>query len=143
MERARDDLRYSISCRLGNIRSGPLPSAAADGAGTIWTVWEDCRFRPGCATNDLVYSISSDGMNWSAVTRIPIDDVSSTVDHFIPGIGIDPAMSGASAHVALLFYYYPQSNCDVSTCQLFVGYIASSNGGSTWTIRRRSPAPCC
>lgn len=117
----------------GNIRSGPLPSAAADGAGVIWTVWEDCRFRPGCATNDLVYSISSDGMNWSAVTRIPIDDVSSTVDHFIPGIGIDPATSGASAHVALHYYYYPQSNCDVSTCQLFVEYIASSNGGSTWS----------
>ena len=29
----------------GGIRSGPLPSAAVDGAGTIWVVWEDCRFR--------------------------------------------------------------------------------------------------
>ncbi len=34
----------------GGIRSGPLPSAAADGAGTLWVVWEDCRFRSGCAT---------------------------------------------------------------------------------------------
>src|SRR5579872_161872 len=117
----------------GHIRSGPLPSAAADGAGTIWTVWEDCRFRSGCTTNDLVYSISSDGMNWSPVTRIPIDDVSSIVDHFIPGIGIDPETSGANSHVALHYYYYSQSNCDVSTCQLFVGYIASANGGSTWS----------
>lgn len=117
----------------GHIRSGPLPSAIEDGAGTIWTVWEDCRFRSGCSTNDLVYSISSDGVNWSAVTRIPIDDVSSSVDHFIPGIGIDPATSGASAHVALHYYYYPQSNCDASTCELFVGYIASANGGSTWS----------
>ena len=116
----------------GGIRSGPLPSAAVDGAGTIWVVWEDCRFRSQCSTNDLVYSTSSDGVNWSAVTRVPIDDVSSTVDHFIPGIGIDPATSGASAHVGLHYYYYSQSNCTVSTCQLFVGYISSANGGSTW-----------
>ena len=116
----------------GGIRSGPLPSAAVDGAGTVWTVWEDCRFRLNCTTNDLVYSTSSDGVTWTQVMRIPIDDVSSTVDHFIPGIGIDPATSGASAHVALHYYYYPQSNCDVSTCQLFVGYISSSNGGTAW-----------
>jgi hypothetical protein len=116
----------------GGIRSGPLPSAAVDGAGAVWVVWEDCRFRTSCSTNDLVYSTSFDGMSWSAVTRIPIDDVSSTVDHFIPGIGIDPSTSGTSAHVALHYYYYPQSNCDASTCQLFVGYISSANGGTSW-----------
>jgi len=116
----------------GGIRSGPLPSAAVDGAGTIWNVWEDCRFRTNCTTNDLVYSTSTDGVNWSAVTRIPIDDASSTVDHFIPGIGIDPATSGASAHVALHYYYYPKSSCSAATCELFVGYISSANGGSTW-----------
>jgi len=116
----------------GGIRSGPLPSAAVDGAGTIWVVWEDCRFRATCSTNDLVYSTSADGVIWSPVTRIPIDDISSTVDHFIPGIGIDPATSAASAHVGLHYYYYSQSSCDVSTCQLFVGYISSANGGSTW-----------
>src|SRR5580698_5724116 len=40
----------------GGIRSGPLPSAAVDGTGTIWVVWEDCRFRTNCSTNDLVYT---------------------------------------------------------------------------------------
>jgi hypothetical protein len=116
----------------GGIRSGPLPSAAVDGAGTVWVVWEDCRFRSGCATNDLVYSTSTDGMSWSTVARIPIDETSSAVDHFIPGIGIDPATSGADAHVALHYYYYSQSNCTVSTCQLLVGFISSANGGSSW-----------
>jgi len=116
----------------GGIRSGPLPSAGVDGAGTVWVLWEDCRFRLTCSTNDLVYSTSTDGVKWSAVTRIPIDATTSTVDHFIPGIGIDPATSGAGAHVALHYYYYPQSDCTVSTCQLFVGYIASANGGATW-----------
>jgi hypothetical protein len=117
----------------GGIRSGPLPSAAVDGAGAVWIVWEDCRFRATCSTNDLVYSTSADGVSWSAVTRIPIDDVTSTVDHFIPGIGIDPATFGAAAHVGLHYYYYPQSACTVSTCQLFVGYVSSANGGSTWS----------
>ena len=117
----------------GGIRSGPLPSAAVDGAGTVWVVWEDCRFRSGCTTNDLVYSTSSDGATWGAVTRIPLDDTSSAVDHFIPGIGIDPVTSGATAHVALHYYYYAQSSCDVSTCRLFVGYSSSANGGSTWS----------
>jgi hypothetical protein len=116
----------------GGIRSGPLPSAAADGAGTVWAVWEDCRFRPGCATNDLVYSTSTDGVNWSPVLRIPIDETSSAVDHFIPGIGIDPATSGAGAHVGLHYYYYSQSNCTASTCQLLVGFISSANGGLSW-----------
>jgi len=117
----------------GGIRSGPLPSAAIDGSGTVWTVWEDCRFRANCSTNDLVYSTSTDGVTWSTVTRIPIDDTSSTVDHFIPGIGIDPATSGSSAHIALHYYFYSQSNCSAATCQLFVGYTSSANGGVTWS----------
>ena len=114
------------------IRSGPLPSAAVDGAGTIWVVWEDCRFRTGCSTNDLVYSTSTDGTTWTAVARIPIDDVTSSVDHFIPGIGIDPATSGATAHIGIHYYYYSQSNCTVANCQLIVGFISSANGGTTW-----------
>lgn len=119
---------------LQGFRSGPLPSAAVDGAGNIWVVWEDCRFRAGCSTNDLVYSTSSDGANWSAVARVPIDDVSSSVDHFIPGIGIDPSTSGVNAHVGIHYYYFTQSSCSLTTCQLAVGYISSANGGTTWNM---------
>jgi hypothetical protein len=116
----------------GGIRSGPLPAAAIDGAGNVWVVWEDCRFRAGCSTNDLAYSTSADGVTWSAVTRIPIDELTSNVDHFIPGIGIDPATSGTGAHIAIHYYYYSQSACTASTCKLSVGYISSANGGATW-----------
>lgn len=125
----------------GGIRSGPLPSAAVDGAGTVWVVWEDCRFRSKCSTNDLVYSTSTDGVHWSAVTRVPIDATTSTVDHFIPGIGIDPATSGATAHVAIHYYFYQQTSCTQSTCKLFVGYISSHNGGSTWNASVRLAGP--
>ncbi len=125
----------------GGIRSGPLPSAAVDGAGTVWVVWEDCRFRSKCSTNDLVYSTSSNGVTWSAVTRVPIDATTSTVDHFIPGIGIDPATSGASAHVAIHYYFYSKSSCTKATCQLYVGYISSHNGGSTWNAFTKLAGP--
>ncbi len=114
------------------IRSGPLPSAAVDGVGTVWVVWEDCRFRSKCSTNDLVYSTSTNGTTWSTVTRIPIDATTSVIDHFIPGVGIDPATSGTGAHVGVHYYYYSNTSCTTSTCQLFVGYISSPNGGSTW-----------
>ena len=125
----------------GGIRSGPLPSAAVDGAGTIWVMWEDCRFRSNCSTNDLVYSTSTNGTTWSAVKRVPIDATTSSVDHFIPGIGIDPATSGTSAHVGIHYYYYAKSNCTVSTCALFVGYISSPNGGSTWSAPVKLAGP--
>jgi hypothetical protein len=125
----------------GGIRSGPLPSAAVDGAGNVWVVWEDCRFRTSCSTNDLVYSTSSDGVHWSAVTRVPIDPTASVVDHFIPGIGIDPETSGSSAHVAITFYFYTNTSCTQSTCKLNVGFISSHNGGTTWNAAQKLSGP--
>jgi hypothetical protein len=116
----------------GNIRSGPLPSAEISGDGKIYVVWEDCRFRANCYTNDLVYTTSTNGTSWTAVQRIPIDATNSTVDHFIPGVGVDRNSSGASIRVGVTYYYYPQVSCTFSTCQLRVGFIKSSNGGSTW-----------
>jgi hypothetical protein len=117
----------------GNIRSSGLPQAEEDGAGKVYVSWEDCRFRSGCSSNDIVYSDSSNGTSWSAVTRVPIDPVTSGVDHFLPGFGVDPATSGATAHIGLYYYFYPNSNCTVSTCQLEVGYISSANAGSSWS----------
>jgi hypothetical protein len=117
----------------GDIRSGPLPSAEIDGAGKVFVTWEDCRFRPGCASNDLVYVTSTNGTAWSAVQRIPIDSVTSSADYLIPGIGVDKATSGATAHVSVTYYFFPNVNCTISTCQLFAGSISSTTGGATWT----------
>jgi len=116
----------------GNLRSGPLPSAEIDGAGTVYLLWQDCRFESGCPANDLVMSASTNGTSWSAVTRVPIDAVGSGVDHFIPGLAVDKATSGNSAHLGLTYYFYPSASCSTSTCQLDVGFISSTNGGSSW-----------
>ena len=118
----------------GNLRAVyELPSADVDAAGTIYVVWWDCRFRTNCSSNDVVMSTSTDGKTWSAVTRIPIDPVSSTVDHFIAGLGVDHSTSGTTAHLAITYYFYPVANCSTSTCKLGVGFISSDDGGTSWT----------
>ncbi|HZU02164.1 MAG TPA: sialidase family protein, partial [Ktedonobacteraceae bacterium] len=121
--------------QVANIRTEPLPSAALDGAGNVYVVWQDCRFESGCSANDLVMSTSTDATNWSAVQRIPADAIGSNVDHFIPGLDVDPSTSGSSAHLALAYYYYPNANCTASTCQLEVGFVSSVDGGSNWSAQ--------
>jgi hypothetical protein len=116
----------------GNLRTSPLPSAQTDGSGTVYVTWQDCRFRTNCTSNDLVLSTSSDGINWTSPARVPIDPVTSTVDHFIPGLGVDPATSGSSAHLKLTYYFYPISNCG-TTCSLGIGYVSSQDAGQTWS----------
>jgi hypothetical protein len=116
----------------GNIRSGPLPSAEISGDGKIFVVWEDCRFRTSCSTNDLVFVTSTNGTSWSGVQRIPIDSLNSIVDHFIPGVAVDKNSSGSGIRVGVTYYYYPNVSCTEATCQLRVGFISSSNGGTSW-----------
>jgi hypothetical protein len=123
------------------LRSGPLPSAEIDGAGKVYVGWQDCRFRKRCAANDIVYTTSPNGTTWSAVTRIPIDSVTSGVDHFIPGLAVDKNTSGATASIAVSYYYYPVANCTTATCQLDVGFVKSSNGGATWTTATQLAGP--
>lgn len=116
----------------GNLRSGQVPSAEIDGAGTVYVVWADCRFRANCSSNDLVLSTSSDGVKWTSPVRVPIDAVTSTVDHFIPGLAVDKTTSGSNAHLTLTYYYYPVSACG-TVCDLYVGFVSSQDGGQTWS----------
>lgn len=116
----------------GDIRNFDLPAATIDGDGNVYVVWSDCRFRSGCSSNDIVMSTTADGTHWSSPVRIPIDSLNSNIDHFLPGVGADPATGGATAHLTIVYYYYPVANC-TSSCQLDVGFTSSDDGGSTWT----------
>src|SRR5581483_5087084 len=40
--------------------------------------------------------------------------------------------AGTSTHIGLTYYYYPVSNCG-STCKLHIGFVSSTDGGSTWS----------
>jgi hypothetical protein len=125
--------RISFHPNSGGLRTSPLPSAEIDGAGKVFVAWEDCRFETHCSANDIVLSSSADGVNWSAVARVPIDDVGSGVDHFIPGLAVDPATSGAGAHLGLTYYYYPDGSCTEATCELDVGFTSSPDAGANWS----------
>jgi hypothetical protein len=119
----------------------PLPSAEIDASGKVYVVWSDCRFEAGCTASDLVFSTSTDGINWSAVTRIPLDPIGSGVDHFIPGLAVDNSTSGNRAHLAVTFYFYPVANCTATTCQLDTGFSTSADGGATWTSNTQIAGP--
>ena len=102
----------------GDLRSGPLPSAAIDGGGKVYVVWQDCRFRRRCPSNDIVMSTSTDGTRWTAPVRIPIDPTNSGADHFIPGLAADASTSGAGARLGLTYYFYPDAGCTFSSRRL-------------------------
>jgi len=114
----------------GGMRAVPLIAAAIDAAGKVYVVWADCRFRKNCSSNDIVMTSSSDGVTWSAVSRVPIDPVASSVDHFTPGFSIMAGTSGSTARLALTYNFLPKASCSV--CNVGVGYIESKNGGATW-----------
>src|SRR5215212_2918956 len=125
----------------GGLRTGPLPSAEIDAAGKVYVVWQDCRFRRGCKSNDLVMTTSTNGTTWTPVVRIPIDGTNSSVDHFIPGLAVDNTTSGSTAKLALAYYFYTNSKCSTSNCQLNVGYISSVDGGGSWSASTQLAGP--
>ena len=123
----------------GRLRSPNFMSSDVDASGRIYTVWIDCTFRSfegrDCTHNDLVMSISDDGRHWSPVVRIPIDPRSGSVDHFLPALAVDQGTSGDTEHIAMVYYFYPEQRCDETTCDLFVGFASSIDGGATWNAQ--------
>jgi hypothetical protein len=125
----------------GGLRESPLPSAEIDAAGTVYVAWADCRFRSGCPRNDIIVAESTSETTWAAPYRVPIDATASTVEHFVPGLGVDVTTSGGSARLGLTFYSYPNSSCTAATCQLNVGFISSTNGGTSWSAPTQIAGP--
>jgi hypothetical protein len=121
----------------GQMRAISLPSVDVDSAGTIYAVWHDCRFRPGCRENDMVLSTSTDGVTWTTPTRVPISPVSSTLDAFIPGLAADPTRPG---HLGLVYAFFTPGSCGRGACTLEMGFISSPDGGTTWTSPQRLDA---
>ncbi|GHI07913.1 exo-alpha-sialidase [Streptomyces cellostaticus] len=110
-----------------------IASAEISASGRIFVAWHDCRFRANCTANDIVYSTSPNGTTWESVARVPIDPTTSSVDHFLPGLAVDPTSSGTTTRIGLYYYFYPVANCTSATCRLQVGYISSVNRGVSWT----------
>jgi hypothetical protein len=107
------------------LRFFPLPSAEVDPSGRVWVTWHDCRFRPGCAANEVVVATSDDGERWSSPRR-----VTRSRNAVIPTIGIHPR----TGRIALA-YHVVQANGGVD-----VELVESSPGGTSWGRPRRLSA---
>jgi hypothetical protein len=125
----------------GGLREFPLPVAERDGPGTVYLVWSDCGFRANCAVNDIVMAKSTSETTWGPTIRVPIDPVTSGVDHFLPSISVDLTSGSTSARIGITYYFYPNGACSSSTCQLNVGFISSANGGATWSAPTQIAGP--
>ena len=86
--------KISFHPNSGGLRTSPLPTAEIDGAGNVYVAWEDCRFEPKCTANDIVFSSSADGVDWSAVSRDPDRRRRQRRRPLHPGLAVDPATSG-------------------------------------------------
>jgi hypothetical protein len=127
----------------GGFRTVGGVSLDVDAAGTIYAAWPECHFRPPgpsgqlCGShNDIALSTSQDGRHWTDTVRVPIDPVTSSVDHFLPAIAVDPQTSGSSAHIGIVYYFYPEQVCGPRTCQPSVGFVSSTDRGATWNVQQ-------
>jgi hypothetical protein len=143
------------------LRADPSLTSAVDWSGTIYVAFPDCRFRtncsdPGCrfetttsycAPNDLLLTTSKDGLKWTALKRIPIDPVTSNVDHLIAGLAAQSEFSWSATQLVLTYYFEPNANlsdgttCTSSTCLVSAGSISSHDGGRTWHKAQKIAGP--
>ena len=117
------------------LRAPPFVSAETAADGTIWAAWSDCRFQTDCDANDVVISSSRDGVHWTAPARVPAGSVTSGIARVVPGLGVDPASSGARTRLGIVYYSVPAlGGCGYATCALADAFfVGSVNAGRTWT----------
>ena len=102
------------------LRAPPLVAAEVDASGRALVVWQDCRFRAGCAANDVVVSRSADGTNWSTPMR-----VTSGRNAVIPTVGVEPG----SGRLAIAYYVIHPNGIDAE--------LVTSTDGVRWSTPQR------
>jgi hypothetical protein len=118
------------------LRAFALPTATVDAAGVVYAAWPDCRFRPNCRADDIVWTRSTGPRRWTAPRRIPLGPLAAR-EYNIPDLAVDPASRGARALLALTFYTLNFANCTERTCVLDFHIATSRSGGARWTKTRR------
>jgi hypothetical protein len=129
------------------------PDTFASGK-TIVSAFQVGRFFDGGSSNIGFATSTNGGKSWTqgflpdttvfatpAGSYARTSDPTVAVDHFIPGLVVDPSSSGSTARLAVTFYYYPNANCTTAICQLNVGYSTSADGGASWTPNTQIAGP--
>jgi hypothetical protein len=124
---------------LAQVRAPALPSAAVDAAGKMYVAWQDGRFRTSGSANDVVFSTSTNGLQWSEPVRVGL---SFAPTYILPAIAVDPATSGKKARLAIAYYTMRMSTgCKVYVpgCyqQIDAWLVQSHNAGRTWSAPRK------
>ena len=101
-------------------RAPPLIAADLDGAGRVVVAWQDCRFRPGCAANDVVVATSADGLTWTEPRR-----VTTGRNAVMPTIGVEPG----SGRLAIAYYALHRNGVDAE--------VVTSGNGTSWSAPQR------
>jgi hypothetical protein len=101
-------------------RAPPLIAAELERSGSVLTAWQDCRFRPGCAANDVVISRSADGKTWTTPVR-----VTSGRNVVLPTIGVEPG----TGRVAIAYYVIQRNGIDAE--------LITSTNGTRWSAPQR------
>jgi hypothetical protein len=109
--------------------SSGMPSAATDTkSGTIYDVWDDTRFRTD-GKNDVVFSKSTDGVNWTKPARISGGPTADKVNHYVPAVSVDE-----KGIVHVMWRQRDESGAaPLYTDVIDTYYSESSDGGTTWT----------
>jgi hypothetical protein len=102
------------------LRAPPLIAADVDGQGGVVVVWQDCRFRSGCAANDVVISRSADGRTWTTPSR-----VTAGRNAVLPPIGVEPG----SGRLAVAYYAIHPDGIDAE--------VVTSADGVRWAAPQR------
>jgi hypothetical protein len=93
-----------------------------DGNGDLIVAWQDCRFRPGCAANDVVVSRSHDGGGtWTAPAR-----VTAGRNAVMPTIGVEPR----TGRLAIAYYAIHRNGVDAEV-------VTSASDGRSWSAPQR------
>jgi len=117
------------------VRTFSLSSAEADSAGDVYASWEGCT-TPTCPTSRINLATSTDGITWTPA--VAITSAGQGVDHFLPGLGADPATPG---RLALVYHSIPDFCANTPSCPgIDVFSKTSENGGRTWTKPQRLTA---
>ena len=118
------------------LRGFTLPTASVDAAGVVYAAWSDCRFRPSCRADDIVWSRSTGPRRWTAPRRIPLGSLRQR-EYTIPDLAVDPTTRGSRTRLALSFYTLNFANCTERTCVLDFHVATSRSAGARWTKPRR------
>ena len=118
------------------IRTFALVSAEVDGSGRAFVVWEGCPGGGACSASRIVMSTTVDGVTWTPAQAVTTG--SQAVDHFLPGIGANPAATG---RLALVYHSIPDDCANVPGCPgIDVFHTRSTDGGRTWSRQQRLTA---